>query len=517
MKKITLIIVFLFFCSLFVNSQVYMYSINEEEDSLEYMNDTIENSDIDTTAEKSSCKIPDCEDNWGAKDIKICKSCHLGGGVPPCIFAGFGCKSPAGRKSELTSPIFRNLRFNMLFNQTAIYDISGNNWLNKGPKIYSREDYGSKYYLSIGWRWDPDFSRVELALYGHIDHKGNDVTETGRFSVRLKKYITQAQIDMVDDPNTDDEIEGSIGWPIELVFSTKGYFVRAADRGVAIRRDFSKEDHPLPEPESGNLHPGKNGTKIRRGAYFGGNEKTPHAIYIWTNEWYADCEPTWWNETTYKGFAYSEWYDGETLTYFASEKIEFNPTSFWSDAGKMGYCKFNSGCNITLITPVLEPPYTIDPITGLINEFYGDIDVEVGAEVEHIPDNTGTNTGEKPTTYTCPDESKMLFCEGNSDTTDTTHYLPKEKPKPDSFNEIFESHPNPFDNSTQIIFSIEETTNVRLYITNIYGIEILELVNNELSKGIHNVNIKGSALASGIYYCILETKDHRKHIKLVKL
>jgi len=45
----------------------------------------------------------------------------------------------------------------------------------------------------------------------------------------------------------------------------------------------------------------------------------------------------------------------------------------------------------------------------------------------------------------------------------------------------------------------------------------LELVNNELSKGIHNITIKGSALASGIYYCILETKNIRKQIKLVKM
>ncbi len=89
--------------------------------------------------------------------------------------------------------------------------------------------------------------------------------------------------------------------------------------------------------------------------------------------------------------------------------------------------------------------------------------------------------------------------------------------QPKSNNTIFESRPNPFNNSTQIIFSIQETTNVRLYITNTFGIEVLELVNNELSKGIHNITIKGSALASGIYYCILETKDRRSHIKLVKL
>ncbi len=102
---------------------------------------------------------------------------------------------------------------------------------------------------------------------------------------------------------------------------------------------------------------------------------------------------------------------------------------------------------------------------------------------------------------------------------DTTDYSSKEIQNNDDNLplDIFESRPNPFNNSTQIIFSIQETTNVRLYITNTFGIEVLELVNNELSKGIHNITIKGSALASGIYYCILETKDRRSHIKLVKL
>jgi len=294
-------------------------------------------------------------------------------------------------------------------------------------------------------------------------------------------------------------------------FINKGFFVRAGNRGVAIRRDFSKETCLL------CYDPGK--TKMKKSGFFGGTEKTPHKMEIWVDEIYADYEPTWWTHTSYKGFSRSEWYDGDIQTIAASEKIELNlPITYPPSANLLdgqSFINFYSGCDITFITPVLEPPY--DPITSLINEFYGEgIDVEVGAEVEHIPGNTGTNTGEV-FVYTCPDESKMLFCEGNSDTTDTTHYLPKEKPKPDSFKEIFESHPNPFDNSTQIIFSIEETNSVRLYITNIYGIEVLELVNKELSKGIHNVNIKGSALASGIYYCILETKDIRKHIKLVKM
>jgi len=285
-------------------------------------------------------------------------------------------------------------------------------------------------------------------------------------------------------------------------FINKGFFVRAGNRGVAIRRDFSKETCLL------CYDPGK--TKMKKSGFFGGTEKTPHEMEIWVDEIYADYEPTWWTHTSYKGFSRSEWYDGDIQTIVASEQIELN-LGLTNPSGAnlldgQSFINFYPGCNITFVTDDYEGFPDGLGISG-----------DVGAEYEIIPYYPGAvNTGEV-FVYTCPDGSKMLFCEGNSDTTDTTHYLPKEKPKIDNFKEIFESHPNPFNNSTQIIFSIEETTNVRLYITSIYGIEVLELVNKELSKGVHNINIKGSALASGIYYCILETKDHRRHIKLVKM
>jgi len=123
----------------------------------------------------------------------------------------------------------------------------------------------------------------------------------------------------------------------------------------------------------------------------------------------------------------------------------------------------------------------------------------------------------------CLNNNKMLIVDNGYPYPYSEEYINEELKKDSIINDIsqkenvFKSYPNPFNNSTQIIFSIQETTNVRLYITNIYGTEILELVNNELSKGIHNITIKSSALASGIYYCILETKDRRSHIKLVKL
>ncbi len=84
-------------------------------------------------------------------------------------------------------------------------------------------------------------------------------------------------------------------------------------------------------------------------------------------------------------------------------------------------------------------------------------------------------------------------------------------------NTILICHPNPFDNSLQIIFSIEKDANVKLYVTNTFGITVLELFNKRVSEGLHKANISGSDLSPGIYYCILETKDYRRLIKIVKL
>jgi hypothetical protein len=446
----------------------------------------------------SHCKVPKSK-KLANKIIKFKKSAHYSTPLTSAI------------RRFKSAPSFRVLRFNALFHKSCIYTglYSQSSW-NKLMKIHSRQCHfvgfgGKQYYLVLGWRYRPDIippgesnpGAIELGLYSHIDHRDEspcDDDEKGRESISLKKYISKGAL----------EQGGSgfyIGWPVELVFYNKGFFVRAGERGVAIRRDFTKETCPLCEPAT---------TKMRKSGFFGGTEETPHKMEILVSDIYADYEPTWWDETTYKGFSRSEWYDGETQTIAASEKIEINlPITYPSSANLLdgqSFINFYSGCNITFVTDDFES----------IPDGLG-VNCEVGAEYEHIPYYPGAvNTGEV-FTYTCPDQSKMLTCEGNSDTTDTTNYLPKEKPKADSFKEIFECNPNPFNNSTQIIFSIQETTNVRLYITNIYGTEILELVDNELSKGIHNINIKSSALCSGIYYCILETKDRRSHIKLVKL
>ena len=66
------------------------------------------------------------------------------------------------------------------------------------------------------------------------------------------------------------------------------------------------------------------------------------------------------------------------------------------------------------------------------------------------------------------------------------------------------AHPNPFNPSTEIRFSLPEATDVRLYIYDVSGRLVRALVDNMLPAGEHAVawdgrDASGRLLSSGIY------------------
>jgi subtilisin family serine protease len=111
---------------------------------------------------------------------------------------------------------------------------------------------------------------------------------------------------------------------------------------------------------------------------------------------------------------------------------------------------------------------------------------------------------------------KMLVVSDNEDT-NTIHYSPKEKPKPDSFNDIFKSSPNPFTHSTTITFSLKQPSRVNIYITNSYGQRVHEVFNNYTEAGNYELKLEGTDLKPGLYFCIMETETSREVIKIVKM
>ncbi len=63
-----------------------------------------------------------------------------------------------------------------------------------------------------------------------------------------------------------------------------------------------------------------------------------------------------------------------------------------------------------------------------------------------------------------------------------------------------QNHPNPFNPSTIIKFQLPVDANVKIQLFNSIGQKISELLNTDLSGGVHEVTFEGSNLSSGIYY-----------------
>ncbi len=81
--------------------------------------------------------------------------------------------------------------------------------------------------------------------------------------------------------------------------------------------------------------------------------------------------------------------------------------------------------------------------------------------------------------------------------------------------ELFQNHPNPFNPTTQISFTISELQNVKLVVYNALGQQVAELINGEINAGTHTANFDGSNLTSGFYVYRLETPKYSKTMKMM--
>lgn len=76
--------------------------------------------------------------------------------------------------------------------------------------------------------------------------------------------------------------------------------------------------------------------------------------------------------------------------------------------------------------------------------------------------------------------------------------------------------PNPLTNFTNFSFSIPETGKVSLYVTDIQGRKVANLLDGELkNSGSHQLQFDGSYLPNGIYITVLETEQERTIHKTV--
>ncbi|MEE9573640.1 MAG: T9SS type A sorting domain-containing protein [Candidatus Neomarinimicrobiota bacterium] len=73
---------------------------------------------------------------------------------------------------------------------------------------------------------------------------------------------------------------------------------------------------------------------------------------------------------------------------------------------------------------------------------------------------------------------------------------------------LFQNYPNPFNPSTSIKFSLPVDSNVKLKLFNMLGQEVGELLNSEISAGIHHIDFNASSLSSGTYFYVLEANGN---------
>jgi hypothetical protein len=71
---------------------------------------------------------------------------------------------------------------------------------------------------------------------------------------------------------------------------------------------------------------------------------------------------------------------------------------------------------------------------------------------------------------------------------------------------LSQNHPNPFNPSTKIEFSLAADSRVKLRIFDLLGQEVYNLTNNDMKSGLHTVNFDGSSLNSGVYFYQIEAE-----------
>jgi hypothetical protein len=76
---------------------------------------------------------------------------------------------------------------------------------------------------------------------------------------------------------------------------------------------------------------------------------------------------------------------------------------------------------------------------------------------------------------------------------------------PDAY-ELYQNHPNPFNPSTRIKFTLPVDSHVKIDLYSTLGEKVDELTNSDYSIGSHEINFDASKLSNGIYYYKINAK-----------
>ena len=206
--------------------------------------------------------------------------------------------------------------------------------------------------------------------------------------------------------------------------------------------------------------------------------------------------------------------------YWSSITISNNDIVYLLDYYNGVYKSVNNGDNWDLVLPNNYP--TVFVTTSLGDIYLGTtsgVFFSSDNGLNWIPFNSGFNFPWIPIYSLYVDQDDFIFAgtsfDGSYKTINPSSIISNEVI--DS-NNCIEIHPNPFNPTTTISFSIQEESEVNLSVYNIKGQKIKTLVHNELNKGNHSIiwngdDKSGKPVSSGIYYYKLNVNGKTEAVK----
>ncbi|MBN2356212.1 T9SS type A sorting domain-containing protein [candidate division KSB1 bacterium] len=142
------------------------------------------------------------------------------------------------------------------------------------------------------------------------------------------------------------------------------------------------------------------------------------------------------------------------------------------------------------------------------------VSLELGFTAYFLPKNYGKTDGEKLLQQV---QNKVVF--GSYRQTDVEPEHSRQYP---SEFQLLGNYPNPFNGETRICFSLPYRAKVKVTVFDVHGRQVISLVEKTLHDGMHEVKWNGTStsgqmVASGVYYCRLNTEGFCLQKKLLLL
>lgn len=144
---------------------------------------------------------------------------------------------------------------------------------------------------------------------------------------------------------------------------------------------------------------------------------------------------------------------------------------------------------------------------GTLDELLGDLGVDVGGSTTVYHRVVATDGSDEAMSEPRTANLERGMVTSNEETANN----------PTEFG-LDQNYPNPFNPTTNITFSLAESSNATLKVYNLLGQEVSTIANGRFSAGQHSINFDASALSSGIYIYRLEANGQTttKRMTLIK-